>query len=124
VIKLLIADDSALMRKLLEDIFLKEGDFDVRLARNGYEALEVTLQRRFDPMLVDVNMPRMDGYTFVESVREAGLNRETPIVMVSTESGAGDMTRGYTAGANAYLTKPVTEGKLLRIARLLCGGEA
>jgi len=57
VIKLLISDDSALMRKLLEDLFLKEGDFDIRLARNGNEALE--LVRSFDPNVVtlDVQMP-------------------------------------------------------------------
>jgi two-component system chemotaxis response regulator CheB len=63
VIKLLIADDSALMRKLLEDIFLNEGDFDIRLARNGNEALE--LVRSFDPQVVtlDIQMPGMDGLT-------------------------------------------------------------
>jgi two-component system chemotaxis response regulator CheY len=120
---ILVVDDAATVR-MYHRAILEKGQFSVSEAANGYEALEMTLQRRFDLMFVDVNMPRMDGYTFVESVREAGPNRETPIVMVSTESGAGDMTRGYAAGANAYLTKPVTETRLLRLARLLCGGEA
>jgi two-component system, chemotaxis family, chemotaxis protein CheY len=120
---ILVVDDAATVRMYHRSI-LEKGDFSVAEAANGYEALEVTLQRRFDLMLVDVNMPRMDGYTFVESVREAGLNRETPIVMISTEDGAADMTRGYVAGANAYLTKPVAEAKLLRLARLLCQGPA
>ena len=63
MIKLLIADDSALMRKLLEGIFREEGDFDIRLAKNGTEALE--LVRSFDPAVVtlDVQMPGMDGLT-------------------------------------------------------------
>jgi len=120
---ILVVDDAATVRMYHRSI-LEKGNFSVAEAANGYEALEVTLERRFDLMLVDVNMPRMDGYTFVESVRAAGLNRETPIVMVSTESGAADKTRGYAAGANAYLTKPVAEGKLLRLANLLCGGQA
>ena len=61
MIRLLIADDSALMRKLLEGIFAAEGDFDIRMARNGNEALE--LVRAFDPQVVtlDVQMPGMDG---------------------------------------------------------------
>ncbi len=85
-------------------------------------------------MFVDVNMPRMDGYTFVASVREGGLNCQTPIVMVSTEDGAGDMTRGYAAGANVYLTAPdraaaaiqTTLGRVVEHSRALAanaGGE-
>jgi two-component system chemotaxis response regulator CheY len=93
---ILVVDDAATVRMYHRSI-LEQGNFSVAEAANGYEALEVTLQRRFDLMLVDVNMPRMDGYTFVESVREAGLNRETPIVMISTEDDAADMTRGYVA---------------------------
>ncbi len=116
---ILVVDDAATVRMYHRSI-LEEGNFSVAEAANGYEALEVTLERRFDLMLVDVNMPRMDGYTFVESVREGALNRETPIVMISTEAGAADITRGYVAGANAYLTKPVAPAKLLRLARLLC----
>ena len=63
MIKLLIADDSALMRKMLEGVFHNEGDFDIRLARNGLEALE--LVRSFEPHVVtlDVQMPGMDGLT-------------------------------------------------------------
>ena len=61
MIRLLIADDSALVRKLLEEIFQEQGDFDIRVARNGAEALE--LVRSFDPQVVtlDVQMPKMDG---------------------------------------------------------------
>ncbi len=118
---ILVVDDAATVR-MYHRAILEQGNFCVAEAANGYEALEVTLERRFALMLVDVNMPRMDGYTFVESVREAGLNRETPIVMISTEAGAADMTRGYVAGANAYLTKPVAAAMLLRLARLLCQG--
>ena len=68
VIKLLIADDSALMRKLLEGIFRDEGDFDIQLARNGTEALD--LVRSFDPHVVtlDVQMPGMDGLSCLSQI--------------------------------------------------------
>jgi two-component system chemotaxis response regulator CheB len=68
VIRLLIADDSALMRKLLEGIFRDEGDFDVQLARNGAEALD--LVRSFDPHVVtlDVQMPGMDGLSCLSQI--------------------------------------------------------
>ena len=80
VIKLLIADDSALMRKLLEGIFLEEGDFDIRLARNGNEALE--LMRSFDPQVVtlDVQMPGMDGLTCLGQIM---IEAPRPVVMIS-----------------------------------------
>jgi CheY-like chemotaxis protein len=72
---ILVLDDAATARMYHRSI-LEQGNFSVAEAANGYEALEVTLQRQFDLMLVDVNMPRMDGYTFVESVRRAGLRRD------------------------------------------------
>ena len=87
VIRLLIADDSALMRKLLEGIFREEGDFDIRLARNGNEALE--LVRSFDPQVVtlDVQMPGMDGLTCLGQIM---IEAPRPVVMISalTEEGA------------------------------------
>ena len=63
MIKLLVADDSALMRKLLEDIFLAEGDFEVRTARNGTHALEQMRAFAPDVVTLDIQMPGMDGLT-------------------------------------------------------------
>ena len=87
MIRLLIADDSALMRKLLEGIFREEGDFDIRLARNGAEALE--LVRSFDPQVVtlDIQMPGMDGLACLGQIM---LESPRPVVMISalTEEGA------------------------------------
>ena len=86
MIKLLIADDSALMRKLLEEIFLKEGDFDIRLARNGNEALD--LVRSFDPQVVtlDVQMPGMDGLTCLGKIM---IEAPRPVVMISSLTAEG-----------------------------------
>jgi two-component system chemotaxis response regulator CheB len=105
VIKLLIADDSALMRKLLEDIFLKEGDFDIRLARNGNEALE--LVRSFDPQVVtlDVQMPGMDGLTCLGQIM---IEAPRPVVMISslTAEGAEATLEAIEPGAVDFIAKP------------------
>jgi two-component system chemotaxis response regulator CheB len=105
VIKLLIADDSALMRKLLEDIFLKEGDFDIRLARNGDEALE--LVRSFDPQVVtlDIQMPGMDGLTCLGKIM---IEAPRPVVMISslTAEGAEATLEAIELGAVDFVAKP------------------
>lgn len=105
MIKLLIADDSALMRKLLEDIFLEEGDFDIRLARNGNEALE--LVRSFDPQVVtlDVQMPGMDGLTCLSQIM---IEAPRPVVMISslTAEGAEATLECIELGAVDFVAKP------------------
>ena len=105
VIRLLIADDSALMRKLLEGIFLEEGDFDIRLARNGAEALE--LVRSFDPQVVtlDVQMPGMDGLACLSQIM---IEAPRPVVMISalTEEGAEATLEAIELGAVDFVAKP------------------
>ncbi len=105
MIKLLIADDSALMRKLLEDIFLNEGDFDIRLARNGNEALE--LVRSFDPQVVtlDIQMPGMDGLTCLGQIM---IEAPRPVVMISslTAEGAEATLEAIELGAVDFIAKP------------------
>ena len=105
MIKLLIVDDSALMRKLLEGIFLEEGNFDIRLARNGTEALE--LVRSFDPQVVtlDVQMPGMDGLACLGQIM---IESPRPVVMISalTEEGAEATLEAMELGAVDFVAKP------------------
>ena len=105
MIKLLIADDSALMRKLLQDIFLDEGDFDIRLARNGNEALE--LVRSFDPQVVtlDIQMPGMDGLACLGQIM---IEAPRPVVMISslTAEGAEATLEAIELGAVDFIAKP------------------
>ncbi len=105
MIRLLIVDDSALMRKLLEGIFLDEGDFDIRLARNGTEALE--LISAFDPQVVtlDVQMPGMDGLTCLSRIM---IEAPRPVVMISslTEKGADATLEAIELGAVDFVAKP------------------
>jgi two-component system chemotaxis response regulator CheB len=105
VIRLLIADDSALMRKLLDGIFRAEGDFDTRLAHNGAEALEIV--RTFDPQVVtlDVQMPGMDGLSCLGQIM---LEAPRPVVMISslTEEGAEVTLAAIELGAVDFVAKP------------------
>ena len=105
MIRLLIVDNSALMRKLLEGIFIEEGDFDIRLARNGNEALE--LVRAFDPQVVtlDVQMPGMDGLTCLSQIM---IEAPRPVVMISslTAEGAEVTLEAIELGAVDFVAKP------------------
>lgn len=105
MIKLLIVDDSALMRRLLNTLFLAEGDFTIQTAHNGKEA--VALNREFLPDVVtlDINMPEMDGITALSLIMA---ERPVPVVMVSslTEKGALATFEALHLGAVDYVTKP------------------
>src|ERR1700730_4219576 len=93
------------MRRVLEDIFLEEGDFDIRLARNGHEAIE--LVRSFDPQVVtlDVQMPGMDGLTCLGQIM---IEAPRPVVMISslTAEGADATLEAIELGAVDFIAKP------------------
>lgn len=105
MIKLLIVDDSALMRRQLNTIFQAEGDFDIRLARNGREAVEENLAFEPDVITLDINMPEMDGLTALSLLMA---QRPVAVVMVSslTEKGAMATLEAMNLGAVDYIPKP------------------
>jgi two-component system, chemotaxis family, chemotaxis protein CheY len=118
--QVLIVDDSHMVRlyhrQLLEDLSL-----GVEEAQNGVEALEKALTGNYDLLLVDVNMPKMDGYRFLAEVRGDPELRAIPAIMISTESQTQDRQRAYEAGANFYLFKPVNPKQFKDYVRLLIG---
>lgn len=103
--RLLIVDDSPLMRRLLGGIFTAEGDFEIAFARNGIEALEQLTAFKPDVITLDVNMPEMDGLTCLDRIM---LERPCPVVMVSslTEAGASTTLEAFELGAVDFITKP------------------
>jgi two-component system chemotaxis response regulator CheB len=105
MIKLLIVDDSALMRRQLSAMFQEEGDFEVRLARNGKEAVEENRNFKPDVVTLDINMPEMDGITALSLMMA---ERPIPVVMVSslTEKGALATFEALNLGAVDYVAKP------------------
>ena len=104
-IKLLIVDDSALMRRQLAQIFEAEGDFEVRVARNGKEAVEENTVFKPDVLTLDINMPEMDGITALSHIMAT---RPVAVVMVSslTEKGAIATFEALALGAVDYVAKP------------------
>jgi two-component system chemotaxis response regulator CheB len=103
--KILIADDSALMRKFLTEIFRAEGDFEVSVARNGIEALAMAHAVSPDVVTLDVNMPEMDGITCLSRIM---VECPKPVVMVSSLTGAGaEVTlQALSLGAVDFVAKP------------------
>jgi two-component system, chemotaxis family, sensor kinase CheA len=100
----LVIDDS-LTTRMLEQSILESAGYDVELATSGEQGLEKARARRYDLLLVDVEMPGMDGFTFVEQARaDPGLSA-TPIVLVTSRASADDLARGKSAGANAHIAK-------------------
>jgi two-component system, chemotaxis family, chemotaxis protein CheY len=118
--RILIVDDAATVRMYYRCI-LEEAGYLVVEAVNGIEAMEKSLQDSFDLYVVDVNMPKQDGYGFLRDLRRQGELLQAPALMVSTESSANDRQRAYVAGANLYLVKPVKPEELLVNCRLLLG---
>ena len=122
--RILIVDDSALVRLYCRDV-LERGGFEVQQAINGIEAMEKVLAQSFDLVIVDVNMPRMDGFSFLRTLRRGAADVATlPALVITTEAGEDDLRAARAAGANFYLVKPVSQQDLVRHAAILSGAPA
>jgi two-component system OmpR family response regulator len=117
VTRVLIVDDEAGVRELLKDA-LKLAGFEPQAVGDGMSAL--TLLRTFTPdiMIIDINMPLMDGFELVERLRKIG--NDIPVLMLSARADRVDVTRGLTLGADDYVTKPFgLEELVLRLKAIL-----
>ncbi len=118
---ILIVDDSKTVRNLVAFIMKKEG-FKVTVAEDGLDGLEkLYAAGKVDLIISDINMPRMDGYTFIKTVREQEAHRDIPIVVLSTEGQEKDIQAGLNLGANMYMVKPAQPEKKLRNGKKLLG---
>jgi two-component system, chemotaxis family, chemotaxis protein CheY len=119
--RILVVDDSSLVRLYYRDTLEKAG-FQVEQAINGIEAMEKVLAQPFDLVIVDVNMPRMDGFSFLSTLRRSASDVATlPTLVITTEAGEQDIDTARAAGANFYLVKPVSQPDLVRHAAVLSG---
>ena len=121
--QVLVVDDAATVR-LYHSQLLTSAGFEVSEAANGLEAVESAMTNDFDLFLVDVNMPIMDGYACVQTLRGESVGTSAPIVMISTEDQAEDADRAYAAGANLYMVKPVNGDRLVRMVGILTAPDA
>ncbi|MBJ7551847.1 response regulator [Marinomonas ostreistagni] len=119
--KILIVDDATTVRMYHRQLMESLG-YHVEEAGNGVEALEKASQDTYDLFLVDINMPKMDGYTFIEEIRKTPAVKATPAIMISTEETESDRDKAYEAGANFYFIKPVRMEAIQTFTKLLTGG--
>lgn len=120
-LRVLVIDDASLVRMYYRGA-LEQAGFIVDEALNGIEGLERVLTTTYDLLVVDVNMPKMDGFSFLRTLRgREPAVRSIPALMTSTEAGDGDRETARAAGANFYLVKPLPEDVLVEHARALAG---
>jgi two-component system chemotaxis response regulator CheY len=118
---ILVVDDASLVRLYYRST-LEAAGFRVEEALNGLEALEKLLTVPVALLIVDVNMPQMDGFSFIRAVRQKeGLIASTPALVTSTESREADFAAARAAGANYFLVKPIDRETLVDYAAMLCG---
>jgi two-component system, chemotaxis family, chemotaxis protein CheY len=116
-----IVDDASLVRLYYRSVLVPSG-FRVEEAFNGVEALEKIAAVNADMLIVDVNMPQMDGFTFLDALRRLNSPLAAiPALITSTESAETDFMAARVAGANHYLVKPIERDRLIEFASLLCG---
>ena len=119
--RVLVVDDSSLVRLYYRGALEKAG-FEVDQAMNGLEAMEKALGGNFDLLVVDINMPKMDGFSFLRELRRSRTEAAAvPALVITTEAGSEDMQEARAAGANFYLVKPVSEEDLVAHAEVLAG---
>lgn len=120
--RVLVVDDGITQRMFYRSV-LEAAGFVVDEAANGMEGYEKALAQPFDLLIVDINMPKMDGYSMMRMIRDDPSVRMIPAVMISTEGGPKDVVKAFEAGANFYLQKPVQPDELTDIARTIAGAE-
>ena len=112
----LTVDDSRMMREMLAMV-LRGAGFDVVQAEDGQAGLDALDQCAPDVIITDINMPRLDGYGFIEGVRGHERHRATPVLVLSTESSAEKKGRARDAGATGWIVKPFDAEALLAAIR-------
>ena len=107
----MVVDDSKTVRSYHGSI-LKSMGVEVLEAENGMEALEKSLGTTVDLYLVDVNMPVMDGYSFLQDLRKQDSHKNVPVIMITTQAKEEDKVNAYKVGANLFETKPIKPDQL------------
>ena len=120
---ILVVDDSVTVRKVTSR-FLERQGFNVVLAKDGIDALEILQETTPDLMLLDIEMPRMDGFEVASQVRHNRRLQELPIIMITSRTGEKHRERAFEIGVNDYMGKPFQENQLLNKIQGLLGIEA
>lgn len=117
---ILAVDDSRTIREMLGHT-LRQAGYQVITAEDGVHGLEVLQTERPDVIVTDINMPRLDGFGFIEAVRAEGASRTTPILVLTTESEPEKKARARAAGATGWIVKPFDDAQLVRTINRVLG---
>lgn len=105
-------DDPYILMSL--EFLMKKNGFDVMVARNGTEALEIVEKQVPDIVLLDIMMPDVDGYAICKHIKSSKKLKEAKVVFMSAKSKESDIQKGYDLGASLYVTKPFSTRQLLK----------
>ncbi|MEO5344221.1 MAG: response regulator [Gammaproteobacteria bacterium SHHR-1] len=117
---ILTVDDSASMRQMVS-FTLKGAGHTVTEAADGVQALAIAKRQSFDLVITDVNMPNMDGISLIRELRTLPAFRFTPLLMLTTESGADKKQQGKAAGATGWIVKPFNPDQLVKTVQKVLG---
>jgi chemosensory pili system protein ChpA (sensor histidine kinase/response regulator) len=116
----LVVDDSITMRRVTQRLLERRG-VKVLTARDGLDAITVLQEHEADIILLDIEMPRMDGYQFATHVRNDAKMKHLPIIMITSRSGEKHRAKAIEIGVNDYLSKPYQESQLVAAIESLLG---
>ncbi len=119
-LQILAVDDSRTMRDMIRLALLPAG-FVVHTAEDGIHGIEVLDGIEPDAIITDINMPRMDGFGFIDAVRRQGKHRATPILVLTTEAAPDLKQRARAAGATGWIVKPFDPEKLVKALQMVAG---
>ncbi len=119
-LEILAVDDSRTMRDMIR-FALEPAGFTVHTADDGIHGTEVLDSVAPDVIITDINMPRMDGFAFIDAVREIAKYRSTPILVLTTEAAPELKQRARAAGATGWIVKPFDPIKLVKALQMVAG---
>lgn len=113
--KILLVDDSSTTLLMEEMLFREHTNYKLVLARNGEEAVQTAIAEKPSLILMDVIMPKMDGFAACREMRKHASLKRVPIIMVTSRGEAGNVEQGFESGCNDYVTKPINGAELIEI---------
>jgi DNA-binding response OmpR family regulator len=118
--KILLVDDSNTIL-MMERMILTKGPYDLLTASNGEEAVAKALTERPDLILMDVVMPKMNGFDACRKIRSEHTIKDTPVIMVTTRGEVQNVETGFESGCNDYVTKPINGAELMAKLKTFLG---
>ena len=116
--RVLVVDDSLTMRKVLSRSLEREG-FEVIVAKDGIDAMQVLLETTPDAILTDIEMPRMDGFALARNIRDDARTANTPLIMISSRTADKHRSLAKDIGVDAFFGKPVQDDDLIEMMKEL-----